>query len=151
MLTQSVGYAASALGCVASMGGKPILVREIAEMCDIPTAYLAKIINGLSRKGIVDTQRGIGGGVTLRVPAEEISLYDLCVALDDPIIYPKCMLSNVECSDERECPAHRFWKPHRLRKVEFLKETTIAEVAAFESRRRWSAGKPTTDNTPAEP
>ena len=138
MLTQAVGYAACALGYVAAMNGQPALVKEIAEACNVPAAYLAKIINTLARKGIVATQRGVGGGVTLRRPAEDISLFDLCIALDDPIVERRCMLGTAECSDSRACPAHEFWTKNREQKTAFLRETSIREIAAFETRRRWA-------------
>jgi Rrf2 family transcriptional regulator, iron-sulfur cluster assembly transcription factor len=137
MLTQAVGYAATALGFVAASNGRAVLVKEIAEACDIPGPYLAKIINGLSRQGVVFTQRGIGGGVTLSKPANQISLFDLCVALTDPIVQKRCMLGTAECSDERACPAHMFWTGHRAQQVEFLKRTTLADIANFETKHRW--------------
>jgi Rrf2 family protein len=141
MLSQAVGYAATALGYVAAAGGKPVLVKEIAEACDIPAPYLAKIIHSLSRLGLVLTQRGIGGGVTLARSAQEITLYDLCQALGDPIVHKRCMLGTAECSDDRACPAHKFWAANRGKQVEFLKQTNLADVAAFETRRRWGRRK----------
>ncbi len=139
MLTQAAGYASCALGYVAAAGGKPLLVKEMAEACGIPAAYLAKIVHSLARKGLVLTQRGIGGGVTLATPPSEITLYDLCVALDDPIVHARCMLGTAQCSDDRACPAHEFWKHHRARQLDFLQQTTVADIAAFETRRRWRA------------
>ncbi len=137
MLSQAVGYAATALGYVAAAGGKAVLVREVAEACDIPGPYLSKIVHALSRATLVLTQRGIGGGVTLSRDARAISLYDLCVALHDPIVESRCMLGTAECSDARACPAHRFWTAHRSKQIEFLRGTTLADIAAFETRRRW--------------
>jgi Rrf2 family iron-sulfur cluster assembly transcriptional regulator len=137
MLSQSVGYAITALGCIASAGGKPVLVKEIAEAANIPPSYLAKIIHSLARRGLVNTQRGVGGGVTLARPAVEISLYDVCVALDDSAVQPICMLGNATCSDERACPAHKHWQVQRARNIDFLSSTTVADVAAFEARRQW--------------
>lgn len=137
MLSQAAGYAATALGCLAAASGKPLLVKEIAEACEIPAAYLAKIVNQLARKGVVLTQRGIGGGVTLAREADAISLHDICVALDDPSVQPRCMLGTAMCSDERACRAHRFWTRHREQQSTFLRETTVADVAAFETKRRW--------------
>jgi Rrf2 family protein len=137
MLSQAVGYAASALGCLAALGGKPVLVKEMAEMCSIPTAYLAKIINALARKQIVVTQRGVGGGVSLARPATEITLHELCVALNDPAVAPRCMLGNAECIDDRACPAQAFCTEYRAKFARFLQKTTIADIAAFENRRRW--------------
>ncbi len=75
------------------------------------------------------------------------------------------MLGVSECSDERACPAHRFWSQHRDETVAFLKRTTIADIAAFETRRRTKAlrsdggrmvdlrvlGMPQPTNTPEQP
>jgi Rrf2 family transcriptional regulator, iron-sulfur cluster assembly transcription factor len=139
MLGQATGYAVSALGYLATGGGRPMLIRELAEACDIPSAYLAKIVNTLRRAGIVDTQRGVGGGVTLAVPAEAVSLYQIADALGDGVCRQRCMLGESTCTDERACPAHRFWKPHRAEAIDFLERTSIADVAAFETRRRTKA------------
>jgi Rrf2 family protein len=142
MLSQAVGYAATALGHVAAAGGKPVLVKEIAEAAEIPAPYLAKIVQTLARKGLVVTQRGIGGGVALARPARDITLFELCEALDDPAVQARCMLGTAECSDERACPCHQFWTVHRGRSHEFLRKTTVADIAAFETRRRWKRNGP---------
>ncbi|GAB4382707.1 MAG: hypothetical protein Kow0022_00820 [Phycisphaerales bacterium] len=136
MLSQAVGYAASALGYVASAEGKPVLVREIAEACGIPAPYLSKIIHTLARQGLVVTQRGVGGGVVLARDPESISLYDLCRALGDCAAEDRCMLGTAACSDRRSCPAHEFWSAHREKLLEFLRKTSVAEIGAFESRLR---------------
>lgn len=136
MMSQASGYAATALGYVAAAGGKAVLVKEMAESSDIPPSYLAKIVNSLARKGLVVTQRGIGGGVVLARKATEITLHDICVALDDPSVQAKCILGTAECSDERACPAHRFWVAHREQYTAYLRQMTLADVASFELRRR---------------
>lgn len=144
MLSQAVGYAVTAMGHIASAGGNPVLVREVASAAEIPAPYLAKIVQMLSRRGLVNTQRGVGGGVTLAKPATEIFMYDVCVALDDPIVRPTCMLGTTECSDERACPAHKFWSASRAKILEFLQATSVADIAAFESKRRWRRETPLT-------
>lgn len=139
MLSQAVGYAATALSHVAAAGGKPLLVKEIAQAADIPAPYLAKIIQVLARKGVVVTQRGIGGGVSLARQPSAITMFEIAVALDDPCVQARCMLGVSECSDERACPCHKFWTQQRSRATEFLHVTTVADLAAFESRRRLKA------------
>lgn len=134
MLSQSVGYAATALGVIAAAKGKPLLIRDIAEVADVPTPYLAKLIHILARKGVVQTQRGIGGGVLIVGNPKELTLYDLCEFLDDPVTKTRCMLSSGECSDERACPCHKFWVEHRRKEIEFLKRTTIAALGQFEAK-----------------
>src|SRR5204862_496179 len=99
MLSQSVGYAATAMGRIAASGGAAVLIKSVAEDCGIPQPYLAKIINTLARKGLVSTQRGVGGGVSLTRAPQNVSLYDICIALDDPIVQTRCMLGTADCSD----------------------------------------------------
>ncbi len=139
MLSQSAAYATSALAFLTAMGSKPVQVKAISAACEIPAAYLAKIMHVLARKGLVSTQRGVGGGVAMARPAQEVVLHDVCVALDDPLIHPRCMFGNAQCSHDRACPAHEFCVNYRGRLEEFLRRTTIADIAAFETRRRWRA------------
>lgn len=143
MLNQATAYAASALACIAAMGGNPVLVKVIAEACEMPAAYLAKIIHQLARRKLVLTQRGVGGGVSLARRPQEINLLEVCIALEDPAIQPRCMLGSAACDDDRACPAHDFCSTHRANLMEFLRKTTIADIAAFETRRRWKASQST--------
>ena len=141
-LAQGTGYAILALGFIASAAGKPLLVRTIAAKCDLPAPFLSKIVNKLARSGLAHTQRGVNGGVSLARPADEISLFQVCLALDDPIVEKRCMLGIAKCSDARACPAHEFNTRQREKTVEFLQGTTIADIAAFETQRRWHASAP---------
>lgn len=151
MLGQAAGYAATALGYLATAGGSPMLVKEIAEACSIPGPYLAKIVNSLRRVGLVQTQRGVGGGVTLAKRPQEITLYSIAELLADPIVHKRCMLGVSECSDERACPAHKFWCEHRGETLDFLKRTTVADIAAFETRRRTKIVTLTRNGRPGTP
>jgi Rrf2 family iron-sulfur cluster assembly transcriptional regulator len=132
MLTQAVGYASVAMGYLASCPDGVALVRTIAEQRGIPAPYLAKIVHQLARAGLVRTQRGVGGGVRLARSPEDITLYDVCIALNDPAIETRCMLGSEVCSDARGCPAHRFNVERRERLISFLRSTTVADVGAFE-------------------
>ncbi|RMH26881.1 MAG: Rrf2 family transcriptional regulator [Planctomycetota bacterium] len=132
MLSQAVGYAAAALGFMAVSPDRGALVREIAQACDIPPAYLSKIINQLARAGLVKTQRGVGGGAKLSREGADITLFDLCVALNDPAIQQRCMLGIADCTDERGCPAHEFNTERRSCLIRFLKETTVQDIGIYE-------------------
>ena len=146
MLTQATGNAACALAYLAATGGGPELIKTIAEACDVPAPYLAKTVHTLARAGIVSTQRGIGGGVTLIRDPDELNLFHLCEIFADPAVQQRCVLGSAECSDERACPAHEFNVAQRARRLEFLQSMTIAKIAAFEAKRRWDKG--TTPQSP---
>ena len=136
MLSQTVGYAIRALAYLARMKDRPVLVREISEATNIPYAFLAKIINTLGRRQFVVTQRGIRGGISLARKPESVSLYELCVALDDPLSKRRCILGMPACSDENSCPAHRFWAKHRKEEIKFLSKTTLADIAIILDRQK---------------
>jgi len=141
MLSQASAYAISALGYVSSRQGQPALIKEAAAASQAPPAYLAKIVNLLSHEKLVRTQRGAGGGVLLARPADEITLYQICEALNDDILEPRCMLGNVPCSDDRDCPAHRVCRKSQAQTLRFLNRTTVADIARFEARWRRKAGE----------
>jgi Rrf2 family iron-sulfur cluster assembly transcriptional regulator len=128
-------YAINALTQTAMMGGQPARIKLVAEACESPAPYLAKIINILARKKLVVTQRGVGGGVLLARPANEISLHEICQALDDEVLQPRCLLGHAQCTQNRSCPAHRFCQSSREQMIEFLQHTTIADIVEFENRR----------------
>jgi Rrf2 family transcriptional regulator, iron-sulfur cluster assembly transcription factor len=132
MLSPMTGYAATALAWLSMQENGPEQVRDIAQGAGVPEAYLGKIVHQLARKGLVLTQRGYGGGVIFERDPRELSLLDIAEALDDPILTPKCMLGVEDCSDERACPAHAFWKVHRAREIAYLAETTIDDIRKFE-------------------
>ena len=141
MLSQTVGYAIIAMGYLAEQeDGGPVLVKEISAATGVPSAYLAKIVNTLSRKGLVNTQRGIRGGVTLARPANAVSVYDLCKIFDDPVCEDRCMLGLAQCTDERACPAHEYWKAQRTQSQEYLANMTLADVGHFEAGQRRKRG-----------
>lgn len=135
MLSPMTGYAATALAWLAGRTDGPAQVRDIAVGAGVPAAYLGKIMHLLARRGVVVTKRGIGGGVRLESDPKALTLFDLAEALDDPILTPKCMLGVEDCSDQRACPAHAFWKAHRDRELAFLRKTTVEDIRKFEERR----------------
>lgn len=135
MLSQASGYAALALSAIAQERGKPLLVKDIAAAADIPAPYLAKIVQVLARRGLVHTQRGIGGGVTLAKPAHQLTMYEVCEVLNDPVIADRCMMGVAPCRDSQPCPCHNFWKQHRGEYLSFLKNTTISDMAIHAQRQ----------------
>ncbi len=139
MLGLSVGYAVKALSYLVGVGGDPVVIKTIAEETDLPVPYLAKIMHRLALKGIVVSQRGVGGGIRLKRDPSKLSLFDISVALDDAIVNKICMLRTSECSDERACPAHEFWVSHREKQVTFLKAMTLSKVAEFDAKKRRGA------------
>src|SRR3954451_14552348 len=65
MFSQTVEYALRAVVHLAYESPEARTTAQIAEATRVPRDYLAKILQGLSKKGVVQTQRGVGGGGSL--------------------------------------------------------------------------------------
>ena len=84
----------------------------------------------LSRRGLVESRKGLGGGFRLTRPAEGISLYDVMAAIEDIGRWTECAFSDGACSQETPCMVHSRWSQVREAFLSFLRDTTIAELAA---------------------
>lgn len=141
MVSPAVGYAASAMGYIACHRNGPVRVEDLAQAINAPAPYLSKVIHTLARKGFFATAKGKGGGVLLAVDPQKVTLYDLCEAMDDDIMHPKCALGTAECSDARACPAHTLQMAIRAKQLDFLKKTTVQRIGEFNSARDNSGAK----------
>ncbi len=66
----------------------PMTTIVIAEQRAIPDKYLPHILLQLKRAGIVRSIRGAQGGYLLARTPDNISLFDVVVAIDGPILDP---------------------------------------------------------------
>ena len=107
------------------------LGKKMAAELDIPAPFLGKVLQPLVVRGLVESQRGRNGGFRLAQPASEVSIYQIVDAhehLDRP---RKCFLGQAECSDERACPMHDFWKGVVGDFVTRLSNTTLRDLIRF--------------------
>lgn len=165
-LSHTTGYAILALGFVGSRPDQWIQAHDIAAMTGLPKPYLSKILHAMGKAGLLKTKRGYRGGVRLARPADQVTLLDVASAVTLPDERPQCILGMKECSEEKSCPMHNFWKQMREQLQQQLSKLTLAEVARYQSAvgvkfdatqavehffdeversplRRFQAGKPT--------
>src|SRR2546421_4843285 len=62
MFSQKVEYALRAVVHLAHEAPAARTVEQIAAATRVPQAYLAKVVQELTRAGVLRSQRGIGGG-----------------------------------------------------------------------------------------
>jgi len=107
-------------------------VSTIAHATGAPRNYLGKLLLQLSRHGLVESRKGLGGGFRLARPADQICLFDVIAAIEDVHRLSACVFSSGTCSDAKPCMLHARWSRVRDAFVTFLRETTVAELAANE-------------------
>jgi FeS assembly SUF system regulator len=82
---------------------------EIAENVGITPPMVSKILKILTREGFLTSQRGLKGGYSLALSADEISVADLVDALEGPIALTECSYAKGMCQQERSCSVRQNW------------------------------------------
>ncbi|MBZ0136816.1 MAG: Rrf2 family transcriptional regulator [Planctomycetes bacterium] len=136
MFSQASEYALRALTELARCEqGQWVLAGDMAELLDVPVHYLAKVLQTLARKGVLESQRGRQGGFRLADAPHQITVYDVVRELDDLRSMESCIMGEADCSDETACPLHNLWAGIRDRFTESLQMTTLLDLARFQEQR----------------
>lgn len=70
--------------------GKPVGIRQIAELHGITESYLSKIFAKLRKAGLVRSVPGVKGGYELARSAEDVSFWDIVEAVEGPSHFFQC-------------------------------------------------------------
>ena len=106
MLSQTAEYALRAVVALGSARGDSMTTQQIASQTQVPAGYLSKVLQALGRAGLVEGQRGAGGGFVLARPAHEITVLEVINAVDPVQRIERCPLGRPE-HNHRMCPLHR--------------------------------------------
>lgn len=129
-LTRKGEYAIRAILFLARRPpGEVALLGEIAIGAQVPPTFLAKILQGLAKLGLVRSARGAGGGFTLARPATAITLREVVEAVEGPIVPNRCLTRGAPCEAGGACQVHLVWRRVQRQVVEVLDGVTIAELA----------------------
>ena len=108
-LTTKGRYAVTAmLDLAINYDQESVTLRNIAENQKISLSYLEQLFAKLRKHELVKGMRGPGGGYRLARSADEISIAEIIVAVDEPIEFTDCHgLEN--CKGGERCLSHHLW------------------------------------------
>jgi Rrf2 family protein len=130
LISRTSQYAIQALIYITTQPkGELILNRNISEHLGVPTAYLAKIMQGLCKGSLLHSYRGRQGGFCLREGAEKTTLMEVLLLTEGKGFTEDCVLGLKVCSDETACPLHTKWKPIKDKIVDLLRTLTLEKLA----------------------
>ena len=131
LLSKTCSYGIRAAIYIATQNGKQYVpIKEIADTLNISFHFLTKILQILTKDGIVESVKGPGGGVGLRRNSTEITILDIIHAIDRDSVFEECVLGLPGCSDENPCPMHSTWGMLRKDLYNMLQNETIADLAS---------------------
>ncbi|MBS1501792.1 MAG: Rrf2 family transcriptional regulator [Bacteroidetes bacterium] len=129
VFSKTCEYAIRAVLFIAhkTAAGGRVGIKEIASGIDSPEAFLAKILQDLSRKGIVQSAKGPNGGFYLDDKALKRPLTDIVEAIDGDGLFTGCAMGLKQCSEVNPCPLHNQFKTIRSLIHDLLQTTEIGK------------------------
>ena len=148
MLTAKGKYSLKALAHLAALDTQAMTQAiDIAEASGIPKKFLDAILGELRNAGIVQSQKGPGGGYRLaRVPSE-IRIGHVIRTIDGPLAPIACASRTAyqpcrDCSDVRACGVRLMMTKVRDAISDVLDRVTLADMIATGGRRNMARVKP---------
>ncbi|RMF45238.1 MAG: Rrf2 family transcriptional regulator [Planctomycetota bacterium] len=129
MISQTVEYALRAMVHLSYVAPDHCSTDTLAGVTRVPRAYLAKVLQELRKAGLVQSQRGIGGGVRLARPATAITILEVVNAVEPIQRIHTCPLG-LPSHGRRLCPLHGKLDAALATVESSFSSTTLADIVA---------------------
>jgi Rrf2 family protein len=108
-ITREADYAIRSILYLASQDGLTATVGDISDAQEIPKTFTAKILQKLTKAGLVRSIRGVTGGFTLAREPFRITLLDVIEAVQGPLALNICVVDKKSCNRIPHCSVHPVW------------------------------------------
>ena len=129
MFSQTAEYALRVVVFLGALGDKPATTKQIAAATRVPEGYLAKILQSLSRAGLIQSQRGLHGGSMLARSPSRITIYDVVTAIAPLPRIQTCPLG-LPSHGTKLCPLHRRLDDAIAMVEKTLSDSVISELVS---------------------
>jgi Rrf2 family transcriptional regulator, cysteine metabolism repressor len=112
-------------------GTGPASLAEIAQVEDLPRAYLEQLVTSLRDADLVVSTRGARGGYELAMPPSEIRMSEVLRALEGPIAPMICATDDpdhVTCERSARCTVNVLWVRVHDAIADTLDSITLADL-----------------------
>jgi Rrf2 family protein len=135
MISKKAKYALKALKVLAREydSRRPVLISTIAEQERIPKKFLEAILLDLRNHGVLQSQKGKGGGYLLRMPPNEVTFSRVMRIIDGPIAPTLCVSLYFygrcdDCADEQTCTLRSVMESWRDANLAVLDKKTLVDL-----------------------
>jgi Rrf2 family nitric oxide-sensitive transcriptional repressor len=129
MISQTAEYALRAVVYLAENAGGGRTTSEIAAATKVPSAYLSKVLQLLAKGDVVNSQRGLGGGFSLKKPPKKLTVLDIMNAVDPVQRIRECPLQ-LDAHAVRLCALHHRLDEAAAMLEKIFSKTSVAELMA---------------------
>ncbi|MDP8252909.1 MAG: Rrf2 family transcriptional regulator [Candidatus Kaelpia aquatica] len=103
LITRDSDYAMRALCVMAQESGKILSVDDIASETNVSHHFLRKILQVLSRKNIIKSYKGKGGGFVLSRDPKKINFIDIMEIFQGSLVLAEHKLNKDKCPKIKKC------------------------------------------------
>jgi Rrf2 family protein len=129
-LTRAADYAVRVMIHLATLPEEErALLPTLAVATGAPGSFLSKVLQSLSRAGLIVSWRGQLGGFAILTRGRQASIRSVIEAIDGPIALNVCLQHGPSCSRKSWCPAHLVWVQAQTAMLQVLDKATIADLA----------------------
>src|SRR5712692_9598253 len=134
-LTKKADYGLIALKHLAVSGqqGGTASAKENADAYGIPLPMLAKILQKLTKTGLLVSAAGSSGGYKLARQPQKISALEVIHAIDGPIILTACFTEHGRCDQSEKCTVREPLRKVHEAIIHLLDRITISEMSSDSS------------------
>jgi Rrf2 family protein len=134
-LTKKADYGLIALRHLASAPGATASAKDIADAYRLPVPLLAKVLQKLTKSGILRSLSGTNGGYKLARDPRRISALEVIRAIDGPVILTHCFTEHGTCDQSENCTVREPLRKVHEAILELLNNFTITDLAEAPSVR----------------
>ena len=128
LITRNTDYAVRALCCIAEQEKNIVSTDQMVQNLQMPRSFLRKILQILNKKGLLNSYKGKGGGFTLALPPEKISLIDVMKIFQGPTRLNECKFKKSDCPYTSDCLLKKKIDEIEKEVLIKLKVITIASI-----------------------
>ena len=130
-LTRAADYAVRVMIHLAGLPpGARVSRSELSAAAECPEQFLCKVLQNLTRAGLVISRRGNTGGFELEELHRTASVLEVIEAVEGPIRLNLCLTSDRACPRQGTCPAHPVWVTAQAALRMVLQASNIADLAS---------------------
>jgi Rrf2 family protein len=130
-LTRAADYAVRVMIHLATLPEEErALLPTLAIATGAPASFLSKILQSLSRAGLIASHRGQQGGFEILPRGRQASVREVIEAIDGPICLNLCLQHGKSCARKSWCPAHLVWVQAQAAMLEVLGQAIVSGLAA---------------------
>jgi Rrf2 family protein len=134
MLSNSCRYGIRAVIYLASQrsGDYKTGIKQISNDLDLPTPFLAKILQQLAKQKILSSSKGPHGGFSLLKDPRNITLLDIVNTIDGYDTFTNCVMYKGTCEginrEKKFCPLHEDYQKTRTELINLFSNRTIYDL-----------------------